>query len=89
MPLYMDIHTKVEGVTAEAVAGAHLLDLGVQGKYGSATSNTGWTRAAGRYSAWSMPPTRKLPSKSTARRMAWLQMRSTRSLNTRKRDNEL
>jgi hypothetical protein len=34
MPLYMDIHKKVEGVTAEAVVDAHMLDIGVQGKYG-------------------------------------------------------
>ncbi len=34
MPLYMDIHRKVEGATAEAVAEAHMRDVGVQGKYG-------------------------------------------------------
>ena len=34
MPLYMDIHKKVDGVTDEAVAAAHLKDLETQGKYG-------------------------------------------------------
>ncbi len=34
MPLYMDIHKGVEGLTAEAVAGAHKKDLEVQDKYG-------------------------------------------------------
>jgi len=34
MPLYMDIHKHVPGVTAEAVADAHLKDLEVQGKHG-------------------------------------------------------
>lgn len=34
MPLYMDIHHKVEGLTAEAVAGAHQRDLEVQGQHG-------------------------------------------------------
>jgi hypothetical protein len=34
MPLFMDIHHKVDGLTAEAVAGAHQRDLEVQGKYG-------------------------------------------------------
>ena len=34
MPLYMDIHRKVEGATAEAVAEAHIRDVGVQEKYG-------------------------------------------------------
>jgi hypothetical protein len=34
MPLYMDIHEHVEGLTAEAVKGAHAKDLEVQAKYG-------------------------------------------------------
>jgi hypothetical protein len=34
MPLYMDIHHHVEGLTAQAVAGAHQKDLEVQEKYG-------------------------------------------------------
>ncbi len=34
MPLYMDIHRNVEGLTAEGVAEAHQKDLETQGKYG-------------------------------------------------------
>lgn len=34
MPLFMDVHNHVEGLTAEAVAGAHKRDLEVQGQYG-------------------------------------------------------
>jgi hypothetical protein len=34
MPLYIDIHHHVEGLTADAVAGAHEADLTTQGKYG-------------------------------------------------------
>ena len=34
MPLYMDIHKKVDGATADAVADAHAKDLEVQAKYG-------------------------------------------------------
>ena len=34
MPLFMDVHHKIEGLTAEAVAGAHQQDLAVQGRYG-------------------------------------------------------
>ncbi|MBC7809964.1 MAG: DUF4242 domain-containing protein [Burkholderiales bacterium] len=34
MPLFMDIHQHVEGLTAEAVAGAHQADLNTQAKYG-------------------------------------------------------
>jgi hypothetical protein len=34
MPLYMDIHEKVEGLTKEAVEAAHRRDLEVQEKHG-------------------------------------------------------
>jgi len=34
MPLFLDIHKYVPGLTAEAVAGAHKKDLETQGKYG-------------------------------------------------------
>ena len=32
--LYLDIHQHVDGLTAEAVEGAHARDLETQGKYG-------------------------------------------------------
>jgi hypothetical protein len=34
MPLYMDVHHKVDGLTSEAVAEAHARDLETQNKYG-------------------------------------------------------
>ena len=34
MPLYLDIHKKVDGATDEAVAAAHQRDLETQEKYG-------------------------------------------------------
>jgi Protein of unknown function (DUF4242) len=34
MALYMDVHNKVEGLTARAVAGAHQKDLEVQATHG-------------------------------------------------------
>ena len=34
MPLYIDTHKAVKGLTAQAVADAHKKDLEVQGKYG-------------------------------------------------------
>lgn len=34
MPLYLDIHYKIDGLTREAVAEAHRKDLQVQQKYG-------------------------------------------------------
>jgi hypothetical protein len=34
MPLFMDVHHKVEGLTAEAVGEAHRKDLAIQGQFG-------------------------------------------------------
>lgn len=34
MPLFMDVHKSVDGLTAEAVAEAHRMDLETQGKHG-------------------------------------------------------
>ncbi len=34
MPLYLDIHQHVDGLTADAVAGAHARDLETQVKHG-------------------------------------------------------
>jgi hypothetical protein len=34
MPLYLDIHNKIDGLTGDAVASAHEQDLRVQHKYG-------------------------------------------------------
>ena len=34
MALFMDVHNKVDGLTADAVMGAHQRDLEVQQKYG-------------------------------------------------------
>ncbi len=35
MPLFMDVHKGVDGLTEEAVAGAHARDLEVQAKHGA------------------------------------------------------
>ncbi len=34
MPLYMDIHHKIDGLTAEAIKGAHEQDVKVQAEHG-------------------------------------------------------
>ncbi len=34
MPLYLDVHHRIEGLTRDAVAGAHRKDLAVQHRYG-------------------------------------------------------
>jgi Protein of unknown function (DUF4242) len=33
MPLFLDVHNKVDGATSEAVAGAHQRDLEIQDRY--------------------------------------------------------
>jgi peptidyl-tRNA hydrolase len=34
MPLYLDVHNKVDGLTTETAAEAHKKDLAIQDKYG-------------------------------------------------------
>ena len=34
MPLYLDVHHKIDGLTAEALAESHQKDLAVQAKHG-------------------------------------------------------
>lgn len=34
MPLYLDVHNKIDGLTAAGVAESHRKDLAVQSKYG-------------------------------------------------------
>ena len=34
MPLFLDVHNKIEGLTTDLAAEAHRRDLAVQGKYG-------------------------------------------------------
>lgn len=48
MTLFMDVHEKVEGLTAEAVAGAHARDLEVQGAYGVDYKQYWFDEATGR-----------------------------------------
>ena len=47
MPLYMDVHHKVEGLTAEALAGAHAKDLEVQTQHAVNYRSIGSTRTRG------------------------------------------
>ncbi len=34
MPLFLDVHNKIEGADAQAVADAHMKDVAIQGQYG-------------------------------------------------------
>jgi hypothetical protein len=48
MPLFMDIHNRVEGLTADAVAGAHQKDLEVQQGRGVEYQKYWFDEASGR-----------------------------------------
>ena len=47
MPLYMDMHKNVQGLTAEGVEEAHKKDLAVQDKYGVTYLKYWYNEAAG------------------------------------------
>jgi len=46
--IFMDIHHHVEGLTAEAVAGAHAKDLETQAKYGAKFLNYWFDESTGK-----------------------------------------
>lgn len=48
VPLFMDIHYRVAGLTSKAVADAHLRDLAVQAKYGVSYRSYWYDEASGR-----------------------------------------
>lgn len=48
MPLYLDTHHRVEGLTAESVAAAHARDLAVQEKHGVTFFRYWFDEATGR-----------------------------------------
>ena len=75
MPLYMDRHKHIEGLTAEAVAQAHQKDLEAQDKHGAKPSSTGSTRIIARSSACSTHRTPRQQRPSTARHTGWWPMR--------------
>ena len=48
MPLFMDTHNRIDGLTAEALAGAHKMDLAVQETYGVKYLDYWFNEATGR-----------------------------------------
>lgn len=48
MPLYLDTHNKIPGLTSEAVAQAHAADLAAQGKYGASYMRYWYDEATGK-----------------------------------------
>ena len=67
MPLFMDHHKKVEGLTAEAVADAHRKDMEIQDQYGVKYHRYWFNEETGE--VWCLPklPARKRRRPSTAR----------------------
>ena len=73
MPLYLDVHNRIDGLTTEMAAEAHKKDLAVQGKHGVNYIRYWYDEAPARCSVWSKPRARKRPWPSTARPTApWL-----------------
>lgn len=59
MPMYMDVHNRVPGLTAEAVAAAHQKDLAVQAKYGVKFLRYWYDEATGKIFCLSWAPSRE------------------------------
>jgi hypothetical protein len=78
MPLFMDHHRGVEGLTAEAVAEAHKKDLEIQDEYGVKYHRYWYNEESSE--AFCLAEllklrTRKQQRLSIARRMVWLRTR--------------
>lgn len=59
MPLFMDIHKKVDGLTADAVSQAHRADLETQGKYGVEYLNYWFDEGSGKVFCLVSAPTKE------------------------------
>jgi Protein of unknown function (DUF4242) len=59
MPLFMDVHKHVEGLTSEAVARAHQADLAVQEKHNVKYHRYGFDEATGKVFCLVEAPSRK------------------------------
>ncbi len=59
MPMYMDIHKGVKGLTVEAVAQAHKMDLEVQEKHGVKFLNYWYNREDGTIFCLSEAPSKE------------------------------
>jgi hypothetical protein len=75
MPLFMDHHKGVEGLTAEAVAEAHRKDMKIQDQY-VATYHRYWSNEeTGEVLGLAEAPNKERPRPSTARRTVWSRTR--------------
>jgi len=71
MPLYMDRHKNVEGLTAEAVAKAHQKDLQAQDKHGAKALKYWFNEEKGEVFCLFDAPNRRRRRPSTARHTGW------------------
>ena len=70
MPLFMDVHDHIEGLTAEAVAKAHQADLNTQGKHNVKYLRYWFDERTGKVFCLIDAPARRRPSRCIARRTA-------------------
>ena len=68
MPLYIDHHKNLEGLTAQAVAEDHKKDLEVQHKHGAKALKYWFNEEKARSTACLRHPTPRQPRPSTAKR---------------------
>jgi hypothetical protein len=76
MPLYMDIHHKIDGLTAEAIKGAHEQDVKVQKNHGVTYHKYWFDAASGK--AFCLVQARKLPTPCIVKHTDWSPTRSSR-----------
>ena len=85
MPLFMDVHEKVEGLTAEAVAKAHRRDLEVQDEYGVRYLRYWYDEGSGKVFCLVDAPDAEAASAVTERRTVWSRTPSLRCTRARER----
>ena len=85
MPLFMDTHSHIEGLTADAVAQAHAADLKTQEKYGVKYLRYCLTRMPARCSVSLKRQIKKRRLPFIAKPMACLPMKLLRSKRERRR----
>ncbi len=59
MPLFLDVHHHVDGLTPEAVVAAHAQDLAIQGTYGVQFIKYWYDEATGKVFCLSRAPTKE------------------------------
>ena len=79
MPLYMDIHHKIDGLTAEAIKGAHEQDVKVQEKHGVTYHKYWFDAGSGRAFCLVEAPNKEAANaQCIARPTGWWRMSSSR-----------